>query len=84
MEEKDKTPMETEVPAEGVKNEEAPKRSAFLRFLDRKDIKLSAKRYGIDAMSAMALGLFGSLLIATIFNAIGLIPGLGFFATIGA
>jgi len=84
MEEKDKTPMETEVPAEEVKNEEAPKRSAFLRFLDRKDIKLSAKRYGIDAMSAMALGLFGSLLIATIFNAIGLIPGLGFFATIGA
>lgn len=53
-------------------------------FLKRKNIVLSAKRYGIDAMGAMALGLFGSLLIGTIFNALGLIPGLSFFATIGA
>ena len=56
----------------------------FKAFLKRKDVELSLKRYGIDAMGAMALGLFGSLLIATIFNAIGLIPGLSFFATIGA
>ncbi len=53
-------------------------------FLARKDIVFSGKRYGIDALGAMALGLFGSLLIGTIFNAIGLIPGLGFFAAIGA
>ena len=53
-------------------------------FLKRKDIVFSAKRYGIDAMGAMALGLFGSLLIATIFNAIGLIPFLSYFKTIGA
>ena len=52
-------------------------------FLSRKDIVFSGKRYGIDALGAMALGLFGSLLIATIFNAIGLIPGLAFFKTIG-
>ncbi len=52
-------------------------------FLARKDIVFSAKRYGIDALGAMALGLFGSLLIATIFNAIGLIPFLSFFKTIG-
>ena len=52
-------------------------------FLKRKNIVISAKRYGIDALGAMALGLFGSLLIATIFNAIGLIPGLSFFARIG-
>lgn len=52
-------------------------------FLARKDIVFSGKRYGIDALGAMALGLFGSLLIATIFNAIGLIPGLSFFKTIG-
>lgn len=58
--------------------------NAFLRFLKRKNIEFSAKRYGIDALGAMALGLFGSLLIATIFNAIGLIPGLTFFKTIGA
>ncbi|MBQ8717443.1 MAG: PTS sugar transporter subunit IIC [Clostridia bacterium] len=59
-------------------------RNAFLAFLARKDIVFSAKRYGIDALGAMALGLFGSLLIATIFNAIGLIPGLAFFKTIGS
>lgn len=58
-------------------------KNAFLRFLARKDIVFSAKRYGIDALGAMALGLFGSLLIATIFNAIGLIPFLSFFKTIG-
>ncbi|MBP3436470.1 MAG: PTS sugar transporter subunit IIC [Clostridia bacterium] len=52
-------------------------------FLKRKNIIISAKRYGIDALGAMALGLFGSLLIATIFNAIGLIPALAFFKTIG-
>ena len=58
-------------------------KNAFARFLKRKNIEFSAKRYGIDALGAMALGLFGSLLIATIFNAIGLIPPLAFFKTIG-
>ncbi len=53
-------------------------------FLKRKNIEISAKRYGIDALGAMALGLFGSLLIATVFNALGLIPGLSFFATVGS
>ncbi len=57
---------------------------AVRRFLARKDVVISAKRYGIDALGAMALGLFGSLLIGTIFNAIGLIPVLSFFKTIGA
>ena len=52
-------------------------------FLARKDIVISAKRYGIDALGAMALGLFGSMLIGTIFNAIGLIPFLAVFAEIG-
>ncbi len=56
----------------------------FGKFLERKNIEISAKRYAIDAMGAMALGLFGSLLIATIFNAIGMIPALAFFKTIGA
>jgi len=58
-------------------------KNAFCRFLARKDIVFSAKRYGIDALGAMALGLFGSLLIATIFNAIGRIPFPSFFKTIG-
>ena len=57
---------------------------AVKEFLKRKNIEISASRYGISAMGAMALGLFGSLLIATIFNAIGLIPALSFFAKIGA
>ena len=64
--------------------ENGGEKNAFFRFLRRKDIEISAKRYGIDALGAMALGLFGSLLIATIFNAIGLIPFLSFFKSIGA
>ena len=34
-------------------------------------LKKYAKKYFIDAMSAMALGLFASLLIGTIFGTIG-------------
>lgn len=41
-------------------------------FLHRKDIEISAKRYGIDALGAMAQGLFCSLLIGTIINTIGI------------
>lgn len=40
-------------------------------FLKRKDIEISLKRYGIDALSAMAQGLFCSLLIGTILNTLG-------------
>ncbi len=40
-------------------------------FCEKKDVKFSIKRYGIDAMSAMAQGLFASLLIGTILNTIG-------------
>ena len=40
-------------------------------FLKRKNIVLSAKRYGVDALGAMAQGLFCSLLIGTIINTIG-------------
>ncbi len=43
----------------------------FKSFLKRKDIEFSVKRYGIDALSAMAQGLFASLLIGTILNTIG-------------
>ena len=46
-------------------------------------LKKYAKRYFIDAMGAMALGLFASLLIGTIFNTIGMIPGLSVMSTIG-
>lgn len=40
-------------------------------FLKRKDVELSFKRYGIDALSAMAQGLFASLLIGTIISTLG-------------
>ncbi|MDO4414990.1 MAG: PTS sugar transporter subunit IIC [Erysipelotrichaceae bacterium] len=37
----------------------------------KKDVNISAHRYGIDAMSAMAQGLFASLLIGTIIETLG-------------
>ena len=40
-------------------------------FLARKNIVISARRYGIDALGAMAQGLFASLLIGTILNTLG-------------
>ena len=43
----------------------------FRAFLKRKDIVFSAKRYFIDAMGAMAQGLFCTLLVGTILNTIG-------------
>ena len=47
-------------------------------FLKRKDIVLSAKRYGIDALGAMAQGLFCTLLVGTILNTIGQQFNIGF------
>ena len=43
----------------------------FAAFLAKKDIVFSAKRYGIDALGAMAQGLFASLLIGTILKTLG-------------
>ncbi len=40
-------------------------------FLKRKNIEISLKRYGVDALGAMAQGLFTSLLIGTILNTLG-------------
>ncbi len=40
-------------------------------YLEKKDVNISARRYGIDAMSAMAQGLFASLLIGTIIETLG-------------
>lgn len=46
-------------------------------------LKALGKKYFIDAMGSMALGLFASLLIGTIFKALGMIPKLEFLSTIG-
>ena len=53
-------------------------------FLKRKQIIITPRRYAIDAMSAMAQGLFASLLVGTILKAIGMIPGLAIFSELGA
>ena len=50
----------------------------FTAFLKRKNIVLSARRYGIDALGAMAQGLFCSLLIGTILNTLGTQFHIGF------
>ena len=52
-------------------------------FLRRKNIVFSAKRYGIDALGAMAQGLFCSLLIGTIVKTLGQQLNLPFLVTVG-
>ena len=47
-----------------------------------KTLKAYAKRYFIDAMGAMALGLFASLLIGTILKTLGQYTGLDFLVEI--
>ncbi|WMI81174.1 PTS transporter subunit IIC [Anaerotignum sp. MB30-C6] len=55
----------------------------FSAFLKRKDIEFSAKRYGIDALGAMAQGLFASLLIGTIIATLGQQLGIPILVEIG-
>ena len=52
-------------------------------FCKRKDIEISAKRYGIDALGAMAQGLFCSLLIGTIIKTLGSQIGVQYLVDIG-
>lgn len=52
-------------------------------FLKRKDIVITPQRYLIDALGAMAQGLFASLLIGTILNTLGQQLGIELLATIG-
>ena len=54
------------------------------QFLTRKNIVFSARRYGIDALSAMAQGLFASLLIGTIISTLGQQAGIPFLETVGS
>lgn len=52
-------------------------------FMKKKDIIISAKRYGIDALGAMAQGLFCSLLIGTIINTLGTQLNIPYFNMVG-
>ena len=56
--------------------------SKLKAFLQRKDILFSGKRYGIDALGAMAQGLFCTLLVGTILNTIGQQFHIGFLQAI--
>ena len=62
--------------------------AGFKAFLKRKDIVFTLQRYGIDALGAMAQGLFCTLLVGTILNTIGQELGIAFLnraiVTIGA
>lgn len=53
-------------------------------FLKKKDVELSAKRYFIDAMGSMALGLFSTLLIGTIFSTLAKYTGWELLSEIAA
>ena len=55
----------------------------FREFLKRKNIVFSGKRYGIDALGAMAQGLFCSLLIGTIIRTLGSQLKIPFLVDIG-
>ena len=48
--------------------EQETKKGKFRSFLERKNIVISPKLYFVDAMSTMALGLFSTLLLSTIFS----------------
>ena len=52
-------------------------------FLKRNNVLFSAKRYGVDAMGAMAQGLFASLLIGTIIKTLGQQLGVQFLIDAG-
>lgn len=51
--------------------ENEKKNGKVAAFLKKKDVEISLKRYFIDAMGAMASGLFASLLIGTILGTLG-------------
>ena len=52
-------------------------------FLQRKNIVFSLHRYGIEALGAMALGLFSSLIVGLILKVIGEKTGLKFLVDFG-
>lgn len=72
-----------ETTSENKKKIEEESGSGIRAFLKKKDIQISAKRYGIDALGAMAQGLFASLLIGTIISTVGTQLGIDFLVQIG-
>lgn len=56
---------------------------SILAFAKRKNVEISVQRYLIDALSAMAQGLFASLLMGTILSTIGQQAGIEALVTVG-
>lgn len=56
---------------------------SFKEFMKKKNVEISFKRYGIDALSAMALGLFSTLIIGLIMSEFGEKLGIETLVTIG-
>ncbi len=52
-------------------------------YLKKKDVEISLQRYGIDALNAMALGLFGSLIVGLILKNLGVWLSLPFLSEMG-
>ena len=52
--------------------------AALKAFFIRKNVVISGRRYGVDALGAMAQGLFCSLLVGTILNTLGSQLHIGF------
>ncbi len=52
-------------------------------YLKKKGVEVSLKKYGIDAMGAMAQGLFASLLVGTILDTLGAQFGIALLSEIG-
>lgn len=59
-------------------------KEGFKAFLKRKQVNISVQTYLIDALGAMAFGLFASLLIGTIFGTLGEKTHMEIFTTISA
>ncbi len=53
----------------------SPRYTGFKDFLEKKDIEVSVQRYLIDALKYMAFGLFGTLLMGSILNQVGILTG---------
>ncbi|MDK2801203.1 MAG: uncharacterized protein PWP27_2156 [Clostridiales bacterium] len=56
---------------ENSNQQHSPHQKKTVGFLKRKNVEFSVKRYGIEALSAMALGLFASLIVGLILEQVG-------------
>jgi uncharacterized protein len=64
--------------------EKAPHTGGIAAFLKRKGVEFSVKRYLVDAMGSMAMGLFASLLIGTILSTLADKLGLSWLSDIAS